>query len=374
MKILFDTQIFDWQINGGISRYFIELINRLEKYPEVQVEFEIKHSYNTYLQGTQWLKYEPWFKNFNFKGKLRVLKEINQVINRRFSSSVLKSQALDIFHLTYYDPYFLKYIGDKPFVLTVYDLTNEKFPDGSQLTKTVLAWKKTLIERAAHIISISENTKSDIVDYYKISPEKITTVYLSGGLEESATSEPPMAVAEEKYILFVGSRSGYKNFAAFCKEVSSLLIRHDIKLFVAGGGAFNSGETALLQALNIYERTRLFANVSDGNLAQLYRKAVVFIFPSLYEGFGIPVLEAMKCECPVLLSNNSSLPEVGGQAAAYFNPLVEGDLHKALNELMSNDAKLAEMKRLGVQQLLNFSWDITARKHLEVYKKVLADK
>ena len=369
MKILFDTQIFDWQISGGISRYFIELINRLDNDPDEKAILHCIHSYNTYIQNTRWLKAKPQLKRFNFKGKLSIVKAINQIINRRFSNNYLKAGEQDIFHPTYYDPYFLKYIGKKPFVLTVHDLTNEKFPDGTTLTKKILNWRNQLIFKADHIIAISENTKNDITAFYKIDPAKITTIHHAGSFDV-IPAEIIKTKAAKEYLLFVGSRRGYKNFTHLATEVSSLLHKYDLNLLVAGGGSLTIKEIALLKKLNIYDRVVAFSHLNDGHLAQLYKNALVFIFPSLYEGFGLPVLEAMQCECPVLLSNNSSLPEVGGSAAAYFDPFAKGSLGERLQQLINSEEERKRMVIAGFEQVKQFNWDITAKQHIEVYKKV----
>jgi glycosyltransferase involved in cell wall biosynthesis len=373
MKVLFDTQIYDWQINGGISRYFAELIQRLDAKPDVDVLFNCAHSYNTYIQDTKWLKSSPYLKGIDFKGKLRIVKKVNQVINRPWSNSVLKTGEQDLFHPTYYDPYFLEYIGSRPFVLTVHDLTNEKFNDNSALTQKVLSWKKQLILKADHIISISNNTKKDIIDYYQVSADKISMIPLAGGLN-FANDQPSLQADphHKDYLLFVGSRGSYKNFNGSVAEIAPLLSKHNLQLIVAGGGAFNAGEIAMLKKFNIYDRVRAYAHVTDRHLAQLYTNALVFIFPSKYEGFGIPVLEAMQCGCPALLSNNSSLPEVGGDAAQYFDPLTKGDLNSALNSLILDEALRRQMKSTGLQQSKKFNWQNTADKHEIVYRSILA--
>jgi glycosyltransferase involved in cell wall biosynthesis len=113
-------------------------------------------------------------------------------------------------------------------------------------------------------------------------------------------------------------------------------------------------------------------HATDNLLVQLYKKARVFVFPSLYEGFGLPVLEAMQCGCPTLLSNNSSLPEVGGAAACYFDPFKEGDLGTNLKRMLSDSSYLAQLKQEETAQLARFTWEHTAAGHIQVYKKILA--
>ncbi|MBL7744902.1 MAG: glycosyltransferase family 4 protein [Chitinophagaceae bacterium] len=373
MKVLFDTQIFDWQINGGISRYFTELFHRFDKSGDIDLLFKCYHSYNTYIQNSPWLSRKKILADTDFKGKLRLVKKFNEFMNRRYSNAILKAGKQDIFHPTYYDTYFLKRLGQKPFVLTVYDLTHEKFFARNAAVEKTLAQKKLLIEKAAHIVSISENTKNDVVNYYHIAPEKITTVYLASSFGESSStvSEEEKDTLPADYILFVGSRKEvYKNFIPFVREAAPVIRKLNIHLIVAGGGGLNATETALLKELDIDKQTISFAHVSDAFLKHLYKQAMVFIFPSLYEGFGIPVLEAMQCRCPALLSNNSSLPEVGGNAAVYFDPFKAGDLGGELEKLLLDEAGREQMIAAGTEQATKFNWDITAEQHIQVYKKL----
>jgi glycosyltransferase involved in cell wall biosynthesis len=376
MKVLFDTQIFDWQINGGISRYFIEVLQRLDPDPDIDILFRCTHSYNTYIQSTRWLKRKPAFKSLEFKGKLRLLKAVNEKINRRYSNRCLGIGLEDIFHPTYYDPYFLSRLGKRPFVLTVYDLTHEKFFANSPSTQKTLDWKKELILAANHIVAISGNTKKDVVEYYKVAPEKITTVYLSGGFDTAGEGRNTEWLTKnelpQQYILFVGSRSGYKNFIGFIREVAPVLVKENFSVVIAGGGNLNAEEQALLDKLGLAGRFVAFSHVSDAFLSNLYSNAVAFIFPSLYEGFGIPVLEAMQCGCPALLSDNSSLPEVGGDAAIYFDPSREGSLQEKLTGVVTDNEKRKRMISEGYEQVKKFNWDATARGHKEVYKKLLS--
>jgi glycosyltransferase involved in cell wall biosynthesis len=374
LRILYDTQIFDWQVNGGISRYFVELFNGLDTHTEANVLFKCRHSYNTYIQDTRWLQFRPVANNLHFKGKLSLIKYLNQRMNRGWSNSQLRKQDFDIFHPTYYDPYFLKHIGVKPYVLTVYDLINEKFNDDSPLTKIVLSWKRELITRAAHIIAISDNTRKDLINYYGITPEKVTTVYLSGGFEKTllvAPSELGMKKFPSNFILFVGSRVGYKNFSSFVKELSPLLKKFQLSLITVGGGKYSSSEQKLFTEFGISSLIYSIPHASDRLLVQLYKQARIFVFPSYYEGFGLPVLEALQCGCPVLLSNNSSLPEVGGSAAHYFDPFTEGDMQVQLAHMLSDRKLIQTLKSNVPVQLARFSWEQTVKGHLDVYNKVV---
>ncbi|MEJ0104616.1 MAG: glycosyltransferase family 1 protein [Bacteroidota bacterium] len=373
MRILFDSQIFDWQVNGGISRAIVEIANRLTTYPDTELLFKVKHSYNTYIQNTPWLLKKPVLKNIHFKGKLRTVKLINEKINRQYSDRLLKKGIPDIFHPTFYDPYFLKSLkkGTR-LVITIHDLTNEKLDDRSAFRKKVLKWKNQIIERADHITTVSNNTRKDLIEYYKVDPNKVTTVYHAGGFDPSfATKESFREKVKDKYILFVGVRTAYKNFKGFIEEVAPLLKEFDIKIVAAGGGRMSADELSYMAATGVSERVIAFPHISDPELYHLYRNAEVFVFPSLYEGFGVPPLEAMQCDCPSLLSNNSSLPEVGGEAALYFNPFVRGELQKQLRNLLLDEELRKRLVNTGKEQIKRFTWDETTRNYLKVYKALL---
>jgi glycosyltransferase involved in cell wall biosynthesis len=142
-------------------------------------------------------------------------------------------------------------------------------------------------------------------------------------------------------------------------------------LICAGGGKFSTQERKEIHRLQLSDKI-IQMDIHDNLLAYLYSQAQVFVFPSLYEGFGIPILEAFACGCPVLLSNRSSLPEVGGDAARYFDPESIPSLVEKLAEVMKNKALAEEMRTKGLDRSKLFSWENTALKTIETYKKVLS--
>ena len=350
------------------------MVKLLDLNPDTEVFLQCQHTYNTYLQGTKWVKRAPIFRDINFKGKLRMIKYFNQFLNRRYSNTLLSKNGVDVFHPTYYDPYFLEYLGSIPLVITVHDLTYELMNDVSPAIKAVLEWKRLLIEKASHIITVSDNTRRDVIEYYKYSPEKVTTAHLAGGFPPSFFSENKLETKSklpDQYLLFVGSRQGYKNFNSFIKEASPFLKTGEFSIVIAGGGPLTLLEKSMISNLGIEQSISVFSHVSDTFLFELYSRATVFVFPSLYEGFGIPVLEAMQCGCPTILSNNSSLPEVGGTASVYFDPYQEGALNQALVSVLQNTNQLVRMKVEGIEQAKKFNWDRTASIHLQVYHDLI---
>jgi glycosyltransferase involved in cell wall biosynthesis len=189
---------------------------------------------------------------------------------------------------------------------------------------------KRTIENATRIISISENTKKDLTDILNIDPQKIDVIYHGYNKPKSEYEKNNLG----KYILFVGRRSGYKNFSTFASAISLLFKKEkDLKL-VCVGEPFNSKEASMLKRLNILEKTTVLA-ANEEKLNNLYSNALVFVYPTLYEGFGMPILEAFANKCPICVSNTSCLPEIAGDAAVYFDPYSEASILKAMEKIIS---------------------------------------
>ncbi len=363
MKILYDHQIFSIQKYGGISRYFIELYSHLLKTEGIISKISVFYSENIYYQTYFHQRY--LLPKRNFSGKYTLINTINEY----WSKNQIDKGRFDIFHPTYYNPYFLKFLKNKPYVLTVYDMIHEKFPDIFKGDQTAFQ-KKSLIEQAKKIIAISENTKNDIINIYHIDPAIIEVIPLATSLP--INNSEVLLKLPQKYILFVGNRKLYKNFDLFINSISSLLSdQKELYLICAGGGIFSDAEIRLIEKLNLTGRVIHYAITNDSILTQLYKKAILFAIPSLYEGFGIPILEAFSCGCPVAASNCSSIPEVGGDAVIYFDPNDPNSIEKAIIDMVQ-DKKLQEsLKILGYQRLKRFSWLKTAEQTKRLYEDII---
>ncbi|KKQ71368.1 MAG: Glycosyl transferase, group 1 [Candidatus Shapirobacteria bacterium GW2011_GWE1_38_92] len=356
MNILFDHQIFSVQEYGGISRAFAELFNELKKL-EVNCSVSLKLSNNYYLSD---VGQKIFFKNYSFPGKLTLM----DLVNKMFSILKIRASSFDIFHPTYYDPYFLNYINHKPFVITVYDLIHEKFLYKLPSSKVTLEKKKLLINKAKRIIAISETTKKDIVEIYGINPNKIEVVYLGNSIiPNNIYVEMKLP---KKYILYVGGRQNYKNFDLFLRSITRFLLEKNIFLFCAGGGGFKENEIKLFEELKLVNRIKQ-QEVTDDELAKCYAGALCFVFPSTYEGFGIPILEAFSCNCPVVLSNISCFKEVAKDAAEYFEPTSEISILKSIEKVTKSKRRRGILIAKGRKRLEYFSWKKCAEETLEVY-------
>ncbi len=390
MKILYDHQIFASQVYGGISRYFYELAHSLcSQYQDVRCLLSLIYSNNHYLKGGKTvfthsgdykriIDYDNFCAGFNFKGKwklFQIAKKISYIkdysaANKACGVKAVEAGDYDIFHPTYYDNYFLKHIGHKPYVLTVYDMIHELFPHEFLRDESICYQKKILIENASKVIAISENTKKDIVKFYGCE-EKIEVVHLGNSLMPPEANYAGGKAPPEKYILFVGSRQKYKNFDFFIKSAAPILKDHnDLKLVCAGGGLFSIDEINLLKSLGVAEKVTQMS-LSDDGLALFYKNALAFIFPSLYEGFGIPVLESFASGCPLIVSNSSSLPEVAGDAAIYIDPQSAVSIQTAVEKAVTDKKLRDELQAKGFEQLKKFSWNITAQKTKKIYERIL---
>jgi len=380
MRLLYDHQTFTQQRYGGISRYFCELMDRFSRDPNLSCTLALRYSWNENLKNRPsldpcWSRRSEFLSGplFPFHQQICHIDILNRLgINKRESVRLLKGQDFDLFHPTYYDPYFQKYLGKKPFVLTVYDMIHELYPEYFSPQDPIRLWKKQLIETADSVIAISQSTRKDILRLTNAAPEKVFVTHLGNPFEYFAApiryNTPDEGFIPPKpYLLFVGNRSGYKNFNFFIAAMAGFLKRdHDLTVICAGGGPFGAAETKLIRSLGLDLKVH-YVPAQETTLRQLYSGAQAFVFPSLYEGFGLPVLEAFSCGCPVLLSNSSSLPEVAGDSAEYFDPVNAESLVMAVEKVLSEDTCRADLARSGYERLKFFSWEKTATETKQIY-------
>ncbi|MHB8276118.1 MAG: glycosyltransferase family 4 protein [Candidatus Humimicrobiaceae bacterium] len=392
MKILYDHQIFEMQNYGGISRYFYELMNSIKNSNSCDLELSLRYSSNSYLKQNiifkekvkEIKKYVDFLPGVEFKGKSKIYKFLRKIgiinyqygINEDNTINNLRKKNFDIFHPTYYKDYFLDFISNKPFVLTIYDLIAEIYPHYLENEQHLVKAKKRLLEKAIKVIAISENTKKDVINFYGIDEKKIKVIHLGGTLNNinylCSINDVLLDSIPKRYILFVGNREAYKNFIFFVKSASKLLAKDkNLYIICAGGSNFSKEEIELFGRLKINDRITQI-RIDDNILSYLYRNALVFAFPSLYEGFGIPILEAFSCNCPVILSNSSSFPEVAGDAALYFDPEDEDVFLMNLERVVYDEKIRKILITKGRDRLKEFSWDKAMAETLKVYQSAVS--
>ncbi|AAM30350.1 mannosyltransferase [Methanosarcina mazei Go1] len=370
MNILYDYSIFHLQRYGGISRYFYELINRISLNKEASINvFEGFHINEYGLSGNK--------NNFNlYKGyKIPYIKYIYNVVKLDpiwFRMTYSHMGNLDIFHPTYYREDLDKF-RNSAVVITVHDMIHELYKDQFSKYDPTTKYKRLSVNAADAIICVSENTKKDIIRIYNVPEEKIWVVYHGSSLNKIKSLDMDKFTKENSlkkpYLLYVGNRDGYKNFSLLM-NVYAAHFADDFNLLCFGGGNFKETELILLTKYNLLDKV-IHVNGSDDFLAALYKKAFCLIYPSLYEGFGIPPLEAMSLGCPVIASNTSSIPEVVGNGGILFDPLSEEDLTRSIDSLMNHRSR-SRLILKGFQQEKKFSWDKTASETFNVYKSIIS--
>jgi glycosyltransferase involved in cell wall biosynthesis len=373
MKILLDPQIFNRQKYGGISRYYTEIFSILSKKSNVYVSVPLYTTKNIYFNRS-FLITERQKRNSRI---IKILSFFGISLRKRVKKAsfdkVIKSVAQDNFDLfipTYYDPYFLDYIDSKPFVLTVYDMIHELFPTYFLVdTQNTVENKYLLMERAAKIIAVSENTKRDIIRLYpKMDPNKIVIIYHGCSIKIDSNIKVNLP---SNYILFVGVRENYKGFLFMVDSIKEmLLVNSELFLVCAGGGGFSKEENNFIFNLGLNKKI-IQRNFKEDELGVYYKNAICFVFPSMYEGFGIPVLESMASGCPIVLTNSSSFPEVAGDAGIYFEYNNSEDLKNKIEKVMSDRFFRTEYIQKGLIQAQKFTWDDAAEKCYKLYCEVI---
>lgn len=302
------------------------------------------------------------------------------------TDSAYKSGA-DLAHFPYFDPYFLTLPFKKtlPTVVTIHDVIPlrfpEHFPAGYKGKMKLMVQKKSLAG-VSHIITDSEASKADIITYLAQNPEKITVVPLAGGSPRATKTKEEEIAKEyrlpEKYLLYVGDINWNKNVVGLI-EAFSRLENKSLHLVLVGKVFADKPNIPEYRAVmdtisrsDLHDRVHTLGYVPAHHLPYIYRHATLYIQPSWYEGFGLPILEAMKEGCPVLSSGLGSLPEVGGEAVSYFDPSDMPAFVEAVRELLAHPARRARLSELGILRAKEFSWDKTARETYGVYEKILA--
>jgi glycosyltransferase involved in cell wall biosynthesis len=367
MRIALDYQAFVLQSYGGISRYFTRLAQGM-LYMEQQVGIFAPLHRNGYLSALPKEVIHGKYIDRYPARTARFFGAYNQ-IGSRFQMARWKP---DLVHETYYSK-MATAPRRCPGVVTVYDMIHELFPNDFPLKDKAVNFKRIAVERADHVICISENTKMDLMRLYGTSANKLSVVHLGFDQFLSTTGSTRFVTPSGRpFILYVGQRGGYKNFMGFLRAVaSSSRLLSDFDIIAFGGGLFSSGELSEISALGFSEDQVIQKSGTDDLLGSLYNSARSFVYPSLYEGFGIPPLEAMAHQCPVISSKSSSMPEVIGLAGEYFDPADRDDMCRAIEDVVYSDIRINLLQQSGNERLTSFSWDKCSRETLDIYRTLV---
>jgi len=352
MKVHYDNIVFSLQKAGGISTYWSELIIRLLR-DEVDVSFD-EFNHHNIVRNT-----------FTIKAESLHFRTARSLLLQRFRALPLRQQnEAFVFHSSY------NRITNNPKatqVTTVHDFVHEKLYSGIRRSLHLMQKKKVLLA-AKQIITVSENTKSDLLQFHPLIPEERVKVIYNGvsndfyPLDEQDKQYLPEA-GQRPYILYVGSREHYKNFKFTVRLLSEI---PDMDLYIVGSTLLKNELQDLMQ--KIPGRWQHFNHISNARLNQLYNMAHALIYPSEYEGFGIPLLEAMKAGTPFLALRNSSIPEVAGEAGILLER-ADVDLFKSAIAAVHLD--LPAIREKGFMQVDKFSWEKCYQQTLSVYKELM---
>jgi glycosyltransferase involved in cell wall biosynthesis len=363
MKIYYSHDIFTEQEYGGVSRYFVEIIEKLS-HLDVDIEVISGIYFNRYLsQPNDVYK----IRGTQISPNLFINKIALRCLNEAYQTFVLSDKNRSILHQTYYSPFSVQ--KHLQVVVTVYDMVHELFPKMFHRFNYTSYAKKKSCQRADRIIAISESTKKDLINIFDIPSEKIEVTYLGSNFFDKFSRINPYK-HQAPYILFVGTRGLYKNFNKILEIFGrSSILSSSFNLICFGGGQFTKEEQNWISCYGLKNIVH-YKSGSDSTLAQYYAGARALVYPSLYEGFGIPLLEAMGMNCPVICSKQSSLPEVASDAAIYFDPYNIDHIQFTLENVLFDDDALKDISGKGINRCKQFTWEKTAQKTLEVYKSI----
>ena len=356
MKILFDDIIYSLQNSGGISVYWFELSSRLSLQSGVKfLHVEFTKNKNIFRNGSNVYARKSFYDIFNFGYVFKRYRYIN-----------VSTDHIDgLCHSSYYRTINqrLKKSYNIKEVVTVHDFIYERYSNG--LKKWIHIFQKLrAIQSADVVICISENTKKDLLHFYPQFLNKDIRVVYNGvsndynfeGKFEEFEVDPP-------YLFFVGSRSAYKNFEFVVNSISNCKNSFFLKIV---GSPLTLSERKILES-RIPGRWRVYPYLSNGDLNEMYNKAYALIYPSSYEGFGIPIVEAMKAGCPFIALRGSSISEIAGEAGFLMSTLSMDEFSKGIDFIKDNRE---EIILKGLSRSKDFSWDKCFDATLKIYKEL----
>ena len=364
LKIGIDARFFGPK-QKGLGRYVQKLVENLEK-------TDLNNRYIIFLRKDNFLNYNP--KNKNFKKVLANYRWYG-FKEQIFFPFKIRKYKIDLMHFPHFNVPIFYF---KPFIITIHDLILKRFP--TQRASTLVPayyWLKNLtyqivilsaIKRAKKIIAVSNYTKNDILKYFKVKSSKIKVIYEGVSLD-SKVKDVSSNNLSKKYLLYVGNAYPHKNLERLILAFNKL-IKDESNLYLILVGEIDYFYKKI-QNKFLDSKQIIFTDfVLDKELTALYKNASLYVFPSLYEGFGLPPLEAMSHGVPVICSEASCLPEILGDSAIYFNPQDINDIAEKIKYVLNNKDVQKNLILKGFNQIKKYKWDKMAEEILEIYKSV----
>ena len=363
MRVRFDDQIFSaTHRRGGISNYFVNLISQFEENVDLGIEpiGLPLISFNHHLEEAG----RATVPKLALLERRRALHALNVVQHAR--NRVRGQAAEDVLHQTYYFNPSWRPRQRRPVAVTVYDMMPEMYP--KEVGPNNPHFHKDFhIRHADVILCISETTKNDMLSFY---PDLDVPIFVTP-LGVAPMFKPSAHSATEDYLLYVGTRSFNKNFSMFARAAARAISGTDLRIKIVGGGVFRPDEIQFLSSIGLSDKVD-FLRPSDAELVGLYQNALAFVFPTKYEGFGLPTIEAMASGCPAILAPTSALQEIAGDAGIMVPEYTDDAFEHSIRTVISDPELRKRAREAGIEQAAKFSWSGTARLTAEAYAHALS--
>ena len=353
MRVAFDEQIFLLQRRGGISRYFVELATALERVPGIEL-IPPSGPVIAPLAADTWGL--PLVRS-------RAGRRLRLALAHRHPR---QAKGADLIHRTFYDPAWLRGNEQAPLVITVHDMIPELFPE--HVPAGVHLAKRDYVARADLILTNSEQTRSDLIHCYGTPSAPVVVTHLGVDQVFFEAERPAGSALPSRYLIYVGHRSGYKDFNLLLEALPALPA--DLCLVAVGGGPWSDQEVSRARELEVSQRISR-VDMGDRDLARAYAGASALVITSRCEGFGLTVLEAMAAGTPVVAAAAGALPEVGGDAAHYFEAGDSAALATAVSSAIGNEADRRDLIYRGRIRAHQFTWARTAELTAAAYQSIL---
>ncbi len=376
-------------LGKGLGRYIQEIVDRLADNDKI-------NDYVIFLGKGNYEEFQPVAANIR---KCRCDVPWYSLREQLEMPWYIWREGVDLMHFPHFN---VPWLTPCPFVVTIHDLILTHFPTPRASTLTPflyackdLAYRLTIriaLRRSREVIAVSKFTKDDIVRQFKVDPAKISVTYegVADMGQQASLFCPPDSEQEtlrryflpDKFFLYVGNAYPHKNLERLVSAFASFHAKHkDIGLVIVGKHDYfyrrlleQAKRLNLWQEGNHYTPISFPGYVPDQDLQTLYRQALAYVFPSLYEGFGLPPLEAMSFSCPVLSSDKGSLPEILGEAAMYMDPVSQADMEAKMERIIFDDKLRMSLVAKGLERIKKYSWDECTRQTSAIYQRNIADK
>ena len=368
MRVVYDGAIFSMQRVGGISRYFSSLFKYLPDDVDASLLAMSDNNFDSNLTC-------PRLKILPVKGTSlpKLLLPVQRWIDRKQVNRIDAGLDAEIAHWTYYVGLQRRSMQRKKGclqVVTVYDLIHEIFPETDRRGREV-EWKRQALNEADLIICISETTLRDLKHWYPDVADRAIAIPLGNPIEGVTPAALPPQLSSHPFVLFVGGRSGYKNFGVLVSAWQAARRKHPQLQLVVVGSPMKPEEISKWGLDNAGSSLHVLGQVEDDVLAGLYKAAVAFVFPSRYEGFGLPAVEAMSCGSLLLAATGGSLPEIVGSGGVLFEPDNDEQLAKLLCDAVEGASYLTPIRNAGIERSQLYSWERTANLTYAAYRDAL---